>query len=117
MRARYAPEKHQRRSIRLHRFDYTQSGAYFVTICVQNRLCLFGDVADERMRLNVAGQATKECWLAIPSHFPHVRLDAFVIMPNHVHGTICIVDDSLVATPGAYTVGAKNFSPLPLWRL
>ena len=113
MRARYAPDKHQRRSIRLHRFDYTQPGAYFVTMCTRERMCLFGDVADERIRLNVAGQATKECWLAIPSHFPHVRLDAFVIMPNHVNGIICIVDDSLVATPGAHTVGTKNFSPLP----
>jgi len=113
MSAHHDSDKHQRRSIRLQGFDYAQEGAYFVTICVHNRTCLFGDVLDNRMQLNDAGQIAKECWRAIPGHFRHVELDAFVIMPNHSHGILCIGDDAFVANTGAYTVGAKNFSPLP----
>ncbi len=106
---RYDPDKHHRRSIRLKGYDYGQPGAYFVTIVTQHRACLFGDVVDGVMRLNEAGRVAEECWLAIPEHFPHVTLDAFVIMPNHVHGIIVIT-----TRVGANdTVGAKNFSPLP----
>ena len=100
---RYDPERHHRRSIRLKGYDYSREGAYFVTICTQYRLCLFGEVVDGEMRLNDAGRIAEQCWLAIPNHFPHVALDAFVIMPNHIHGVLWIVGD----------VGAKNFSPLP----
>ncbi len=96
--------KHRRRSIRLQGFDYSQAGAYFVTICTQERVCLFGDVLDGHVRLNDAGRIVEQCWLAMPIHFPDAVLDAFVVMPNHVHGIVIIIDR---------TVGAKNFSPLP----
>jgi putative transposase len=108
MNASYVPERYHRRSIRLRGYDYSQAGAYFVTTVVRDRRCIFGDVLDGEMCLSDAGQAARECWEAIPEHFPHVELDAFVIMPNHVHGIICIVDD--VVGPD---VGAKDFSPLP----
>lgn len=94
---------HHRRSIRLHGYDYTQAGAYFITICVHNRECLFGEVVDGEMRLNDAGRVVELCWQAIPEHFPHVELDAFVMMPNHLHGVVFIT--------GA-TVGATHASPL-----
>ena len=100
---KYNPDVHHRRSIRLHGYDYAQPGAYFVTVCTQNRRCLFGGVMGGAMRLNAAGRVVEKCWHNIPSHFPHVALDAFVVMPNHVHGILRIVDAS---------VGAKNFSPL-----
>ncbi|MBS1944618.1 MAG: transposase [Bacteroidetes bacterium] len=83
---------HHRRSIRLRNYDYTQNGAYFVTICVQDRVCLLGDVADGEMRLNAAGQIVQDVWYGLPDHYPHVQLDAWVIMPNHVHGIIVLVD-------------------------
>jgi putative transposase len=76
---------HHRRSIRLSGYDYAQSGAYFMTICTHNRQYLFGDIADGEMQLNDAGRMVERCWNDIPTHFPHVELDAFVVMPNHVH--------------------------------
>ena len=99
MMNRYEPHRHHRRSVRLKGYDYTQEGAYFVTVVTQNHSCLFGELAGETMCLNPAGKVVEECWQAIPDHFPHVELDAFVIMPNHVHGIIRIV-------------GAKDFSPV-----
>ena len=94
------PARQRRRSIRLQGYDYSHAGAYFVTICAQNRECLFGDIADGRMLVNDGGRVAEQCWQAIPDHFPHVELDAFIVMPNHVHGILFIV-----GTP----VGAKNF--------
>ncbi|MBK9124089.1 MAG: hypothetical protein IPM16_13370 [Chloroflexi bacterium] len=82
-----------RRSIRLQGYDYTQSGAYFVTICTRDRTCLFGEIADGTMTLNPVGEVVQACWDAIPTHFPTVELDAFVVMPNHVHGILVITDD------------------------
>lgn len=100
---KYDPERHHRRSVRLRGYDYSQAGAYFVTICTQGRACLFGDVADSQMRLNDAGRVVERCWHEIPIHFPHVALDAFVVMPNHVHEILII----------AVTVGATHALPLP----
>ena len=112
---KYNPDIHpRRRSIRLKGYDYSRPGAYFVTICTQDRQCLFGKVVDGEMRLNRLGAIAHQCWQNIPGHFPHVALDTYVIMPNHVHGIIWIVNDPNEPTNdvGAKTVGAKNFSPL-----
>ena len=115
---RYDPNKHHRRSIRLKGFDYTREGAYFVTICTQNQACLFGEIVNEQMRLNDVGKVADVCWRAIPQHFPRVVLDAFVIMPNHVHGIIWIGPENR-ANVGAKNLSsppsrrAKNLSPLP----
>ena len=84
----YDPNRHHRRSIRLKEYDYTQPGAYFITICTHDRAGLFGEIVDGEMRLNDCGRVAEQCWLDIPSHFPHAELDAFVIMPNHVHGIL-----------------------------
>ena len=78
------------RSIRLRDYDYKQSGAYFVTMVTQNRACLFGDVLDGQLRLNDAGQMIQAIWDQLPEHYPNVETDAFVIMPNHVHGIIVV---------------------------
>ena len=83
--------KHNRRSIRLQGFDYSQAGAYFVTICAQNRECLFGEIVDGEMWLNDAGRVVQKCWDDILVHFPYVEMDECVVMPNHVHGIIAIV--------------------------
>ncbi len=104
----YNPNIHNRRSIRLQGYDYSQSGAYFITICTQNRASLFGHVVDGKMILNDAGMATQQCWLEIPKHFPNTILDEFVIMPNHVHGIIVITD---INPPN---VGVQNFEPLQI---
>ncbi|MBI5484397.1 MAG: transposase [Deltaproteobacteria bacterium] len=91
MKETYNPDIHHRRSIRLREYDYRNAGAYFVTICVFQRECLFGEVVDGEMRLNGLGLAAEACWQAITNHFPNVQLDEFVIMPNHFHGIMDII--------------------------
>ena len=78
----------RRRAMRLLGYDYTQPGAYFVTICVQHRKCLFGTITDGKMQLNEIGQIVIDCWNHIPQHFPSVELYEYVVMPNHIHGII-----------------------------
>ena len=89
----YVPEIHRRRSIRLPDYDYTQAGTYFVTICAQGRRCLFGEVVDGEMLLNPFGRIAHQCWMSLPDHFVRLSLDEAVVMPNHVHGIFCIVED------------------------
>src|SRR5512137_1336233 len=89
--------RHQRRSIRLPGYDYSQPGAYFLTLCTHERETLFGDVVDDVMRLNDYGEIVAAVWADLPNHYPHVELDAFVIMPNHVHGIIVIADNAVGA--------------------
>jgi len=88
---RYDPVKHHRHSIRLKGFDYTQSGAYFITIVTKNRELLFGKIVENTMRLNTFGQIVNTFWQDLPDHFPQVVLDAWVVMPNHVHAILWIV--------------------------
>lgn len=82
---KYDPTIHHRRSIRLKGYDYAQAGACFVTICAQNRKCLFGDVACGEMRLNDAGRMVEHWYRELASKFPEIECDAFICMPNHVH--------------------------------
>ena len=86
----YDPTKHHRRSIRLKGFDYSSEGEYFVTICVQDRRCTLGEIRDSKMHLSPIGKIALRCWLEIPKHFPNVSLDAYVIMPDHMHGILVI---------------------------
>ena len=97
----------KRKTIRLKNYDYAQEGAYCVTVCVNDYRCIFGDVVDEEMVLNEIGEMVDQFWNKIPEHFPHVTLDEYIVMPNHLHGIIIIVDSA---------VGANNYSPLKLKR-
>lgn len=89
--------KQHRRSIRLAGYDYTQPRGYFVTVCTQKRMCLFGEIENEDMVLNVLGKIILEKWNRIPHHFQHVQLDTFQIMPNHIHGIIMINNECVGA--------------------
>ena len=82
----------RRRLMRLQGFDYTRQGAYFITICTRNRECLLGDVGEGRMHLNEAGLFAQAAWEDLPRHYPHVALDAWTIMPNHVHGIVVLTE-------------------------
>ena len=82
---KYDPERHHRKSIRLKDYDYSRCGAYFVTICTQNRICLFGDVDAGKMNLNDSGDAITEACGNLPTFCSGLEVDAFVVMPNHVH--------------------------------
>ena len=81
---------HRRRSIGLRGYDYAQAGAYFVTICTQNRECLFGEVVDGAMHPNEMAEIVATVWNDLPQHYSGVDVDAFVIMPNHVHGIVIL---------------------------
>jgi hypothetical protein len=96
----YDPEIHHRKSIRLRGYDYSVPGKYFVTICALEKACLFGGIADGQIALNDYGRIVENVWKELPSHFPLVELDRFVVMPNHFHAIAVIVD------PRAKRVGA-----------
>jgi REP element-mobilizing transposase RayT len=87
---KYDPEKHHRRSIRLKEYDYAQHGAYFITLCTHQRQCTFGQVVEGEMQLNAIGLWIQACWQKLPLHFPSLTLDTWVIMPNHLHGILCL---------------------------
>lgn len=88
-----------RRSIRLKNYDYSQHGVYVITLCIQNRLCLFGNIVNEMMILNEAGKMIEEEWYQLALRFCSIQLDEYIIMPNHFHGIIIV---------GAPLVGARN---------
>ena len=89
----YNPDIHHRRSIRLRDYDYSQAGAYFVTVCAQDRECLFGDVVGGEMRLNKYGEIVAESWTWLPRQYRHIDLNEWIVMPNHLHG-ILIIDEN-----------------------
>jgi putative transposase len=91
-----AASRPNRRTIRLKEYDYAQPGAYFVTICTQDRACLFGDVMDCTMKLNAVGRLVATLWNEVPARFANVDLNMFVVMPNHIHGILLYPDDGPV---------------------
>ena len=103
----YNPDIHHRHSIRLQGYDYSQAGLYFVTICVQNRECLFGHVSDEEMFLNEYGEIVQKVWNELPQHYMNIRLGEFIVMPNHIHGIIAIVDGDDGGDGGDVRAGLK----------
>lgn len=83
-------DKYRIKSARLEGYDYRNEGLYFVTICTKNRAHFFGECENGIILLNDLGKMAEDYWLAIPTHFPNVSLDEFTIMPNHIHGIVCI---------------------------
>ena len=106
---RYDPGKHHRRSIRLKGYDYSQAGAYFVTICTYDRVCLFGEIVDGEMVLNDSGRIVVNEWARTAQIRDEIELDEFVVMPNHVHGIIWIVGQHDIPK---IVVGAHRGAPL-----
>src|SRR5215218_6233210 len=90
-----------RQSVRLREFDYSQNGAYFVTVCTKRRLCLFGDIEDGEMRLSPVGQVVRLRWQDIPRHTPGLTIDVWVVMPNHLHGIVVLSGSTVTSAPGA----------------
>jgi len=82
----------RRRSLRLPSYDYSQAGAYFITVCTLDRIILFGEVIDDDVRLNEFGMLVKQTWDSLPTHYGGIDLDAFIVMPNHMHGIIILSD-------------------------
>ena len=88
------PETRRRRSIRLRDYDYSRAGAYFITVCTVGRELLFGEVKDDEMALNELGWIVEEEWLQSARIRSEIELDAWVVMPNHIHGIVIIADES-----------------------
>jgi REP element-mobilizing transposase RayT len=88
MNNKYNPEIHHRRSVRLRNFDYSQQGLYFITICVQNHICIFGNIENGEMRLNEIGEIVHNEWLKTAELRPNIQLHEYVIMPNHFHAIL-----------------------------
>jgi REP element-mobilizing transposase RayT len=117
----YDPQKHHRRSIRLQGYDYTRAGAYFVTLVTHDRACLFGNVVNGVMQLNPWGNIAAQTWEWLATQYPYVDLDAWVIMPNHVHGILVITNAPVGARrdalPGHHDApGPGPSAPVPTRR-
>jgi REP element-mobilizing transposase RayT len=80
----------ERKQNRLKTFDYSKAGYYFVTICVEDRLCRFGEVVNGEMVLNDLGKIVQKCWFDLPNHYQNSKLDEHTVMPNHFHGILII---------------------------
>ena len=107
----------RRRPMRLRHFDYSSPGAYFVTICTKDRLCVLGNVCDGKIVLNKYGEIVAGAWEDLPRHYSHVQLDAWVVMPNHVHGILKLADGDVSRSGCLRRAGLKpapteNRSPL-----
>ena len=105
------PAEHSRRTIRIEGYDYSLPGAYFVTLCTQNRECLYGVVEEEEMLLNDFGKIVDEEWRKTPFIRPDVEFDTFIVMPNHLHGIIMIHERA--TAPGIDTHGARPHGAKP----
>jgi len=90
---KFNPKIHHRHSIRLKGYDYSQAGAYFVTIVAWQREMIFGVIVEGEMVLNEFGEIVSEKWQWLESHYPFVELGVWVVMPNHFHGILVIHDD------------------------
>jgi len=110
----YNPNIHHRKSIRLKGYDYSQAGLYFITICVKDRECLFGEIIHGKIILNDAGKIADECWLKISEHFLNVVLHEYIVMPNHVHGIIELKRvDAICNQISNNVVGTRHVVSLP----
>jgi putative transposase len=99
-------ETSKRRSLRLKEYDYSQPGAYFITLCTHKRRCILGEVIEDEMRLNDVGRLVETEWLNTAKIRPYVSLDAFIVMPNHFHA-IFFIQHRAGATHRVAPTGAK----------
>ena len=103
--------KYRVETTRLAYWDYASAGWYFVTICTRNREHFFGEVVSGEMRLSAVGEIARQFWADIPAHFEHARVGEYVVMPNHVHGIVVIVETRAVETRDRASL-PNQFGPL-----
>lgn len=112
----FDPDRHHRHSMRLPNYDYTQPGTYYLTLCTHQRACLFGEILDGVMNLNPFGTIVTEDWAHLPKHHPHLALDVFVVMPNHLHGILVLCEENTRSISDIMR-GFKSFSARRINRL
>ena len=104
----YNKDIHRRRSIRLKDYDYSQTGAYFVTVCSWNKGCVFGDIVDGALQINECGQIVQDEWMKTADIRTNVELDEFAVMPNHIHGIIVLADNVVLDVGNEFLNGAAH---------
>src|SRR4051812_41175265 len=97
---------HNGKQLRMRGFDYSSNHAYFVTMVTHDRACVFGSITDSVLKPTQRGLIVERCWNDIPNHHPFVELDAFVVMPNHVHGVLMFVGNEEATQASPLQVGA-----------
>jgi len=95
----------KRKRIRLKEYDYSQPGAYFVTVCARDRACVFGEIDNDTVLLTAAGKAVEEALIALPERFRALGIDSYAVMPNHVHAILFITEENTGAASSAPTLG------------
>ena len=110
----FNPQKHHRRSIRLQNYDYTKSGAYFVTLNTYQREKLFGEIVNDEMMFSECGRVVEEEWLRTAEVRKNVELDAYVVMPNHFHAIIVLSNDAVGAS--RRLAPCRQGLSVPSWR-
>jgi len=105
----YDPKIHHRRSIRLKGYDYSQNGAYFITLCAQDRRPIFGKIVNGEMQLSPFGVIVRDEWLKTSEMRKNIEMDEFVVMPNHFHGII-VIDDGDIRRDAMHRVQDKEES-------
>ena len=86
-----------RTTFRLQQYDYSKCGAYFVTICTYKGETIFGRIVKDEIRLSEGGQIVQSTWESLPIRYLNTQTDAFIVMPNHIHGIILIVEENVGA--------------------
>jgi len=98
----FNPDMHNRRSIRLQEYDYSQNGYYYVTICTENFIKYFGEIKNGKMELSKIGEIVCDEWTKTEQIRQNVHLDEWVVMPNHFHAIVIIENDNVMSNVGAY---------------
>ncbi len=93
------PNQTPRKNLRLKNYDYSKAGLYFITISVQNKLCLFWKIENNKMEIFESGKIIEQLWLELENKFENVKLHNFVVMPNHFHGILEIVKQNILNNP------------------
>lgn len=105
-------QHHLHKTVRLPGYDYSAAGLYFVTICAHNRECAFGKISNDIVRLSPIGEIVTSAWADIPNHYNHVLLEAFIVMPNHIHGILVLEDVERRDTASCVTTHRRRFGEL-----
>jgi REP element-mobilizing transposase RayT len=104
-------EDARRGPLRLPVYDYCQPGGYFVTLCSYERAQVFGTIRDGQVALSEAGQVAARVWRSLPEWFPHVTLDCYVVMPNHVHGVLLLLPKAGMSVVQGGNRAKHGFAP------
>jgi putative transposase len=111
-------ERRTRRLLRLPGFDYSQAGAYFITICCYRRRCMLGEILDYKMDANELGTLVSDSWKKLPDSYPFVSLDSWTLMPNHLHGIVWLGEKNpLKINVSSILCAFKSMSTRLSWRL